>query len=75
MQTKPMPRNSAKNVENEQIEEKMDDANLSFDSLGEMSDLLGFDTDKENCSQSNPVEKMKDASNTVGPSVEQDQVF
>lgn len=70
-----MPRNSANNVENEQFEEKMDDANLSFDSLGEMSDLLGFDTDKVNCSQSNPVEKMKDASNTVGPSVEQDKVF
>lgn len=70
-----MPRNSANNVENEQFEEKMDDVDLSIDSLGEMSDLLGFETDKENCSQINPVEKMKDASNTVGPSVEQDKVF
>lgn len=70
-----MPRNSANNVENEQFDEKMDDANLSFDSLGEMSDLLGFDTDKEKCSQNNPVDKMKDASNTVCPSVEQDKVF
>lgn len=70
-----MPRNSASNVENEQFEEKMDDVDLSIDSLGEMSDLLGFETDKENCSQINPVEKMKDASNTVGPSVEQDKVF